>query len=515
MPPAIHRRRRVRLQQRSSTFDFARVINRGLQWAVCFVLAVGLSKVCKEVVDKYDLEHQARRPRIASAKPYFQWRQADATPVAAPRRADDTASVDGPFGKNQRTSPVTSSAQPSAWELAYTSLPTFGTERIVAMPPEMTTSHTPASVLVPPALVSGMFARPELSGSRSTVASVGRRSGTTNSNGNSGAPVSPSAVSPVMAAAPVATAVPTDATRHTAAFHGQPAAAATSFTWSGVAAAAQTSDPNWTTNTNWAGNVAPGTAANADITYAASPTAATATTVNANYSVNSLTFQAGAPAYTVTNSNDATLTVGAGGITQASASTQTLSVPTVLGAAQTWNVSDPAGTLAHTGVISGAGGITKTGAGTLELSGVNTFTGGTTLAAGTLSVSDGALGTGTFTITGGTLFGNAERLSNPVALHGDLTVGGSFYGVQFDGDVDLGNATRTLTLAISPGPGTVYFHGRFLRHQRDRRTDHRRPVQQHGDLLRQQRLERVHRHDHRGRRELVPTKRRATAQHLR
>ncbi len=262
-----------------------------------------------------------------------------------------------------------------------------------------------------------------------------------------------------MAAAPVATAVPTDATRHTAAFHGQPAAAATSFTWSGVAAAAQTSDPNWTTNTNWAGGIAPGTAANANVTYAASPTAATATTVNANYSVNSLTFQAGAPAYTVTNSNDATLTVGAGGITQASANTQTLSVPTVLGAAQTWNVSDPAGTLAHTGVISGAGGITKTGAGTLELSGVNTFTGGTTLAAGTLSVSDGALGTGTFTVTGGTLLGNGARLSNPVALHGDLTVGGSFYGVQFDGDVDLGNATRTLTLAISPGPGTVYFAG--------------------------------------------------------
>ncbi len=258
--------------------------------------------------------------------------------------------------------------------------------------------------------------------------------------------------------APIAAAAPTDAARHASAFHGQPAAAP-SFTWSGAAAGAQASDPNWTTGTNWAGGIAPGTAANADITYAAGPTVATATTVNTNYAVNSLTFQAGAPAYTVTNSNDATLTVGAGGITQASANTQTLSVPTVLGAAQTWNVSDPAGTLAHTGVISGAGGITKTGAGTLELSGVNTFTGGTTLAAGTLSVSDGALGTGTFTVTGGTLFGNAERLSNPVALHGDLTVGGSFYGVQFDGDVDLGNATRTLTLNISPGPGTVSFTG--------------------------------------------------------
>ena len=82
---------------------------------------------------------------------------------------------------------------------------------------------------------------------------------------------------------------------------------------------------------------APGAAANANVTYAASPTAATATTVNANYAVNSLTYAAGAPAYAVTNSNNATLTIGAGGITQASANTHTLSVPTVLGAAQTYS----------------------------------------------------------------------------------------------------------------------------------------------------------------------------------
>ena len=328
------------------------------------------------------------------------------------------------------------------------------------MPPQATMSYAPASVLVPPTLVSGMLAGSELPGSRSSVASVGRGGVPTNPSGNFGSRVSPSAVSSVAAAAPAVTAVATNAARHTSAFRGQPSVdAAPSFTWSGVAATAQTSDPNWTMNTNWAGGVAPGTAASANVTYAASPTAATATTVNANYSVNSLTFQAGAPAYTVTNSNDATLTLGAGGITQASANTQTLSGPTVLGAAQIWNVSDPAGTLAHTGVISGAGGITKTGAGTLELSGANTFTGGTTLAAGTLSVSGGALSSGTFTVTGGTLLGNDARLSNPVALHGDLTVGGSFYGVEFDGDVDLGNATRTLTLNISPGPGIVSFTG--------------------------------------------------------
>ena len=76
--------------------------------------------------------------------------------------------------------------------------------------------------------------------------------------------------------------------------------------------------------------------------------------------------------------------------------------------------------------LSGAGGLTKAGAGTLTLSAANTYSGGTSLNVGTLAVgNNAALGTGALTFADGTTLQaaiNGLSLSNAMTLAGTGTV---------------------------------------------------------------------------------------------
>jgi autotransporter-associated beta strand protein len=175
-----------------------------------------------------------------------------------------------------------------------------------------------------------------------------------------------------------------------------------------------------------------------------------------------------------TSGNDAILegTAGTASIAATGATVQTITFNTtdylIQGNTLTLNGTTPTITLG-TGisasiqsVIAGNVGLTKAGAGTLTLSGANTYDGGTTLAAGTLRIGAGntgdvgaitssPIGTGTLTLNGGKLSSDsatARTILNPVAVTGNVFFGdGTNFGtLSFNAAGNLGSS-RTLTVA--------------------------------------------------------------------
>lgn len=151
------------------------------------------------------------------------------------------------------------------------------------------------------------------------------------------------------------------------------------------------------------------------------------TTLGRDFSIRKLTFASNATSPVSISGN--TLSIGAGGIeAQAGTGSHTINSNLGLAANQTWNINS-AGPLTVTGVVSGAGSITKAGTGTVILSGAapNTNTGATIVSAGRLEArKTGALGqSSSISVTGGTLLlGDTASNSSRLKAGASVSLGG-------------------------------------------------------------------------------------------
>ncbi len=241
--------------------------------------------------------------------------------------------------------------------------------------------------------------------------------------------------------------------------------------WNNAAA-----DLNWGNAGNWDLSVVP-QGNSVYFTNAGLVSGDTVLLGGASWTIFSLTINSGV-AFTLGGDPGSSLTITSGNITStpASAGSQTIASPVLLGANGTWNVSGT-GQLIVSGAISGNANLTKTGGGTLRLSNPgNSYIGATTISNGFLQLGasevipnasdvtvNGTFDLAGFTETVGSLSGTGN-INVPSASQ--LIVGSNNTSTSFSGQIiGLGGLTKigTGTLTIS-GPnsysgGTTIYGG--------------------------------------------------------
>jgi fibronectin-binding autotransporter adhesin len=236
-------------------------------------------------------------------------------------------------------------------------------------------------------------------------------------------------------------------------------------TWDGGGANA-----SWGTANNWSGNTLPLFNGLETITISGALGSGTTLTLDGSRYLNDLVINT-TTGFTISTGTGGTLNLRSGNLTRndvgGTEAIQTISAGIVLG--------DPTGVAAYTGTwsiagsnslnitgniaeVGGSRGITKTGVGTLILSGTNSFSGGLTINAGTISISsDANLGasSGSLTFGGGTLaFTNNVAGSRAIVMSSAGIFSGAFGYTMEESGVVSGNGNLTVT-----GSGTLILSG--------------------------------------------------------
>ena len=231
-------------------------------------------------------------------------------------------------------------------------------------------------------------------------------------------------------------------------------------TWTGGSA----TDNNFSDPANWAGGLPPSLVGN---TAVFAGTTRLTPNMDNNYSISGLVFSNTAGAFTISSSTDDTLTNGNGGIVNNSTSTQTLNVPVVLSAAQSFNLA--AGNLTLNSNVVAGSQLTLAGAGTLNLASPGTSTlgdlrlssGQLNITAGTVNVTEtsGALtrieSNATLTVSGGALNISGAGGWFPIGVStgatGAVVVAGGTISVSNNYGTQVGNETGAGILTINSG----------------------------------------------------------------
>ena len=220
---------------------------------------------------------------------------------------------------------------------------------------------------------------------------------------------------------------------------------------------------SWSQPLNWLGGVP--NSIGAEVKFWRTLTANRTITLDGNKTIGKLTFDSPFR-YTISPGTGGALTLQNTGPTAPLVSSQgshTLAVP--LQFVSNVNAAINSGVFTMSGGASGGGGLSKSGAGTLILSGANTYTGFTTINGGTLSVGETLASTGAdIAVQGSGRFeasGNVQRsiinqgvVGGPTAsgqqlrLTGNASGAGAYTGnLAFAGAFSPGNSAASISLA--------------------------------------------------------------------